>query len=127
MNYCTLTIDGKKIGLKFGMASFRYLSEGKLVEGKSFNGNEINEIGISHILYSGYWNNCLVKDVDPEMTFEDFVNYVENSLVRNNDEIMHAMKIWSENDFIKSKQPEIETPKKKSSPGKTSKRSASVK
>lgn len=113
MNYCTLTIDGKKIGLKFGMASFRYLSEGKLVEGKSFNGNEINEIGISHILYSGYWNNCLVKDVDPEMTFEDFVNYVENSLVRNNDEIMHAMKIWSENDFIKSKQPEAETPKKR--------------
>ena len=127
MNYCTLTIDSKKIGLKFGMASFRYLSEGKLVEGKSFNGNEINEIGISHILYSGYYNNCLVKDAEPELTFEDFVNYVENSLIRNNDEIMNAMKVWSENDFIKQAQPTTETPKKKSSPGKTSKRSASVK
>ena len=56
MNYTTITINDTKLGLKFGMASFRYLSD-KFVEGKAYSNNELNEIGIAHILYSGYYNN----------------------------------------------------------------------
>lgn len=119
MNYCTLTINGQKVGLKFGMASFRYLSDGKLVEGKSFNKNELNEVGIAHILYSGYYNNCLVKDVEPSLTFEDFVDYIEATLVNKGglEEITNAVKVWADNDFIKQTQTETE-PKKKTSRGK---------
>ena len=119
MNYCTLTINGQKVGLKFGMASFRYLSDGKLVEGKSFNKNELNEVGIAHILYSGYYNNCLVKDVEPSLTFEDFVDYIEQMLVNKIplDEVTNAIKVWADNDFIKQTQV-VEEPKKKTSRGK---------
>lgn len=119
MNYCTLTINGQKVGLKFGMASFRYLSDGKLVEGKSFNKNELNEVGIAHILYSGYYNNCLVKDVEPSLTFEDFVDYIEQMLVNKSplDEVTNAIKVWADNDFIKQTQV-VEEPKKKTSRGK---------
>jgi hypothetical protein len=119
MNYCTVTIKDQTIGLKFGMASFRYLSEGKLVEGKSFVKNELNEIGIAHILYSGYYNNCLVKDVDLKLTFEDFVDFIESSMVNKSslDEITAAIKMWSDNDFIKQTSVE-EEPKKKSTRGK---------
>ena len=119
MNYCTVTIKDQTIGLKFGMASFRYLSEGKFQEGKSFVKNELNEIGIAHILYSGYYNNCLVKDVDLKLTFEDFVDFIESSMVNKSslDEITAAIKMWSDNDFIKQTSVE-EEPKKKSSRGK---------
>ena len=118
MNYCTLTINGQKVGLKFGMASFRYLSDGKFVEGKSFVKDELTEIGVAHILYSGYFNNCLVKDVEPSLTFADFVDYIESLLISKGDlsEMNNAISIWSSNELIKQTQ-STET-KKKTLPGK---------
>jgi hypothetical protein len=127
MNYCTLTINGTKTGIKFGMASFRYLGDGKLVEGKTHKGDELNEIGIAHILYSGYWNNCIVKDAEPELTFSDFVDYIESNL-RNEEamvEIRNALEIWTKNEFIKQvNEPET---KKKTTPSKKLKPTPSVK
>jgi hypothetical protein len=118
MNYCTITIKDQTIGLKFGMASFRYLSEGKFQEGKSFVGDGLTEIGVAHILYSGYYNNCIVKDVEPLLTFSDFVDYVEGLLVSNSDstELNNAIKVWTNNDLIK-KSTETD-PKKKNLRGK---------
>jgi hypothetical protein len=125
MNYCTITINGQKVGLKFGMASFRYLSDGKLVEGKSFVNNELNEVGIAHILYSGYFNNCLVKDVEPSLTFEDFVDFIERTLMNKEsiEPITNAIKVWADNDLIKQTQVDNE-PKKKTSRGSKSNRLA---
>lgn len=122
MNYTSITIDGQKIGLKFGMASFRYMTD-KFVEGISFNNNELNEIGIGHIIYAGYYNNCLVKGVQAEMTFENVVDYIEKNL--QNDEFLEnvkdVVKIWTESDFIKQTQEAAEdksATKKKTSRGK---------
>jgi len=104
MNYTTITINGEKIGLKFGMASFRYLSEGKFVEGKSFANNQLTEIGIAHILYSGYYNNCIIKEIDPSLNFENFVDFVESNIIKQDgfSEIQKAVELWAASDFIKS-------------------------
>ena len=124
MNYTTITINDQKVGLKFGMASFRYLS-GKFVEGISFNNGELTEIGIAHLLYGGYYNNCLVKDVVPEHTFEYFVDFIEINL-KNADflaEVSQVLKIWSESDMVKktteaAKEEDQDKTKKKSSRGR---------
>ena len=119
MNYTTITINDQKVGLKFGMASFRYLQD-KLVEGKSYQGADINEIGLAHIIYSGYFNNCLIKDVEPTITFEDFVDWIETNLL--NDAVMNQIKsvieIWTNNQFIQTALEVIDQPKKKTSRGK---------
>lgn len=105
MNYTTITINNIKLGLKFGMASFRYLSD-KFVEGKAYSNNELNEIGIAHILYSGYYNNCLIKDVVPEYSFESFVDFIEANL--NNEQVLEDIKsviqVWSQNEFLKTQE-----------------------
>ena len=103
MNYTTITINDKKVGLKFGMASFRYLSD-KFVDGISFENGELNEIGVAHLVYSGYYNNCLVKGVLPEMTFENLVDYVESNIMKNEflEELKEIIKVWGESDMIKS-------------------------
>lgn len=103
MNYTTITINGEKIGLKFGMASFRYLSEGKFVEGKAFSNNELTEIGIAHILYSGYYNNCLVKDYEIIYSFENFVDFIESNISNKliQDEIKSIIEIWAKSEFLK--------------------------
>jgi hypothetical protein len=113
MNYTTITINNEKIGLKFGMASFRYLSEGKFVEGKSFQNNIITEIGIAHIIYSGYMNNCLVKEIEEKYSFEFFVDLVESKINDSVfiDQLKSIMAVWSQSDFIKT-QPTNDAKKK---------------
>jgi hypothetical protein len=123
MNYTTITINDQKFGLKFGMASFRYLSD-KFIDGISFENGELNEIGVSHLVYSGYYNNCLVKGVLPEMTFENLVDYVEINIMKPEflEELKNIIKVWGESDMIKSNvaatEEVEETTKKKSSRGK---------
>lgn len=118
MNYTTITINGETIGLKFGMASFRYL-ENKFVEGKSFSNDQINEIGIAHILYSGYYNNCLIKDEQTKYSFEYFIDWIEANLYNEDamNQITKTIEFWSSNDFIKTESTK-EDAKKKTSRGK---------
>lgn len=118
MNYTTITINNEEIGLKFGMASFRYLTD-KFIDGISFDGNTINEIGISHIIYSGYYNNCLIKNEKPKYNFESIVDFVESNLKNQKvlSELHEVIKIWSESDIIKEST-ESDTTKKKTSRGK---------
>ena len=122
MNYTTITINDQKVGLKFGMASFRYISD-KLKDGISFENGEINEIGIAHLIYSGYYNNCLVKGVLPEITFETLLDYIEANIMKQNfiDELKEIIKVWGESDMIKQNVAipnQEEEPKKKSSRGR---------
>ena len=83
MNYTSIIINGQKVGIKFGMASFRYLSD-KFSEGKAYHNNELTEIGIAYIVYSGYYNNCIVREEEPALSFSDIVDWVESSLVLKN-------------------------------------------
>ena len=122
MNYTTITINDQKVGLKFGMASFRYISD-KLKDGISFENGEINEIGIAHLIYSGYYNNCLVKGVLPEITFETLLDYIEANIMKQNfiDELKEIIKVWGDSDMIKQNvatNNQQEEPKKKSSRGR---------
>jgi hypothetical protein len=123
MNYTTITINDQKVGLKFGMASFRYLSD-KFKDGISFENGELNEIGVAHLVYSGYYNNCLVKGVLPELTFENLVDYVETNIMKNEflEELKNIIKVWGESDMIKSNvaatQEVDDKAKKKSSRGR---------
>jgi hypothetical protein len=121
MNYTSIVINGEKVGIKFGMASFRYLSD-KFVDGKAYHNNELTEIGISYIVYSGYYNNCIVKEEEATLSFSDFVDYVELSLVdsEKSKEVMDVVSLWASNDFIKKKEEKeiSEEPKKKISRGK---------
>ena len=114
MNYTKIEIEGKNIGLKFGMASFRYLQD-KMVKGISFDNDILNEIGIGHIIYSGYYNNCLIKQEIPNIPFEYFIDYIEANI--NNQEFLEEIKkvieIWSESDFIKNSQIEEKPDAKK--------------
>jgi hypothetical protein len=123
MNYTTITINDQKVGLKFGMASFRYVAD-KLKDGITFENGEINEIGIAHLIYSGYYNNCLVKGVLPEMTFETLLDYIEANIMKQDfiDELKEIIKVWGESDMIKknfvASDNTEESAKKKSSRGR---------
>lgn len=111
MNYTKLTINQTEVGLKFGMHSARYLSE-KLANGFCFAGEQITEIGIAHVIYAGYLNNCAIKDIHPELTFEQVVDHVESCI--GNDDKVNALagviKVWTESQIVSQS---VEDTKKK--------------
>lgn len=120
MNYTSIIINGQKVGIKFGMASFRYLSD-KFSDGKAYHNNELTEIGIAYIVYSGYYNNCIVREEEPTLSFSDVVDWVEQSLMNGekSSAIVEVINLWASNDFVKKKTEEpTEEPKKKTSRGK---------
>lgn len=106
MNYTRIKIDDKEYGLKYGMLSARYLAD-KLQNPYCFNGEEITEIGIAHVVYAGYVNNCAIKDEKPDLTFERVVDFVEGS-VKDADKVAaltNVVKLWVENQLT-NKEPE---------------------
>jgi len=99
----------------------------KFKDGISFENGELNEIGVAHLVYSGYYNNCLVKGVLPKMTFENLVDYIETNMAKSEflEELRNAIKIWTESDMVKinvavaeSVEEAVEIGKKKSLRGK---------
>ena len=113
MNYTTINIDEQKIGLKFGMYAARYLST-KLSNEFCFQGEEITEIGISHVIYAGYLNNCAIKDIKPELTLERVVDFVEGS-IKDADKVTaltDVIKVWADAQLPKTNE-SAETKKKR--------------
>ncbi|MBA3830205.1 MAG: hypothetical protein H0X33_14795 [Taibaiella sp.] len=77
--YTTIEIDGKTIGIKFGLPSVQLLLK-KIAAFPDliFDNGALTVAGIGFILYSGYVNNCLLKDAEAKLTYEDFMNYTES-------------------------------------------------
>lgn len=108
-----ITIGGQVVRLKFGLPAvrriFEKMAEIKLVDVK--DGKEsYNDVGISHILFAGYLNGCMLKDELPVLLFEDFYEFVEDfSADRvNKEEIIAAIRSFEESRFIRPISDKIE-------------------
>lgn len=73
-----ITLDGQTVALKFGMPALQRIAQ-KMATNDLFNGEQWNDLGISHILYAGYVNHCAMKDILPVYEFEKFYSYVEDA------------------------------------------------
>ena len=65
------------------------------------NGNP-NDIGITKIIYSGYQNHCINKDIEATLSFEDFSRLVDDLAVTPEglEELKVIIKSWSESTDI---------------------------
>lgn len=103
MSYKKVTVNGQEIGLKFGYASYKIIMTSK---NRSLlfdeNGNP-TDLGVSKIIYSGYQNNCLNKDVDVDIPFDDFSKWVDG--LASNEEGAELLKeiitLWSNSSDIR--------------------------
>lgn len=73
-----ITLDGQPVALKFGMPALQRIAQ-KMSTNDLFNGEQWNDLGISHILYAGYMNYCAMKDILPVYEFDKFYSYVEDA------------------------------------------------
>lgn len=91
-----ITIDGKKIGLRFGLPCIRYLVE-KSEALDLMNGKFYNELGMAHILYGGYVNACLARDTVTEIPFSVIYEAIEKMWLADTpwpEEIVQAIRTF---------------------------------
>ena len=77
--YIQIDILGKMRGLKFGMIAVQQITHEAQKLGKVL-GSSVDYAMVSVIVYWGLYNNCHVKREDPDFTFEDVSDYVDEHI-----------------------------------------------
>lgn len=94
--YIAIEINGEQIGLKFGLPCVTRLEEKSSV---------MKEKGMwaAYLLYYGYLNNCLIKEVEPTKNLEFFTDYTDASIVdeKTNAELLKVIECFNESKLIK--------------------------
>ena len=77
--YIQIDILGKMRGLKFGMIAVQQITHEAQKLGKVL-GSSVDYAMVAVIVYWGLYNNCHVKREDPDFTFEDVSDYVDEHI-----------------------------------------------
>lgn len=78
-----LTVGGQDVVLKFGLPAIRRIME-KMLQyqltdiDEETKGETYNDLGLSHVLYAGYLNGCMMRDVPTDIPFEAFYTLLED-------------------------------------------------
>lgn len=96
----TITIDGKQVALKFGLPALQHVIEKAASVNIMRSDSRYNELGLSHILYGGYKNDCIRKDIPIERPFNEFYDYVENIFDEQLPELQTAITAFDESKFV---------------------------
>jgi hypothetical protein len=108
--YTSITIDGEKVDLRFGIPAVRMFLEKVSTEEVLISGETINEVGVAALIYCGYINNCMVKDIVPDKTQGYFLEYVEHSWI--DDEVKKQLEnvssVYAASKFTKKVQESVQ-------------------
>lgn len=79
--YYSFDMNGKQIGLKFGLPANRLMWEEMIKNPEIIDGENINELGIVHLILAGHKNNCLLSKTQPVLEFADVLAWVEEAYI----------------------------------------------
>lgn len=81
--YTTINLNGVQTGLKFAFPAMRMFAEAleKKPDLYILDGEKADFTleGLAKFIQCGYVNNCIIKEVEPSLTYEDFFNYAEGA------------------------------------------------
>jgi len=80
---CNITINGQPVGLKFAYPAIKWFTEASMKDdGIFFTPGEDSTFtveGLAKLIQCSYRNHCLLKEIEPSLSYEDFFNYVEDN------------------------------------------------
>jgi hypothetical protein len=99
--YVRISINGSECGLKFGHLAHKSFWEVAESRWNVYSGTKetlFSQYGWAKYFHCAYVNNCVLKEIDPVFSYEDFVEWVEAAV---NDpavmgEVQKAVKGWEE-------------------------------
>ena len=78
--YIQADVLGRRRGLKFGMLAIQQIALETQKLGQVLAGNSVDFALVPIIVYWGLFNNCYIKREDPDFSFEDVVNFVDENV-----------------------------------------------
>jgi hypothetical protein len=108
MSYTTIQIGDAKVGIKFGYTSYKLIMTDKNKSIMFDEDGNPNDLGIAKIIYSGYQNNCINKNVEAAISFDDFSKWVDQTILttEGSDLLRDVLKVWADSveiqDLIKA-------------------------
>lgn len=109
MSYTSILFPGKglegsdlKVGLKFEYESYKMVMTAKNRSLLFDEDGNPTALGVAKIIYSGYYNNCINKDVEMEFELDDFSRLTDSMLLEPSgaDTVREIMKVWAESNDI---------------------------
>jgi hypothetical protein len=87
--YIAIEINSEKLGIKFGMPANEWFTR-KLEEDNSLVGvdGSTSLIGVAYLIFYGYLNNCLHKDIEPTYKVGHFIEWVEEVSIDSENRIL---------------------------------------
>lgn len=99
--YTEITLGGKQVGLRFGYPAVRWFSEDSrnnqdiyFMPGK----DDFSVEGFAKLVQCSYRNNCLVKEVQPELTYADFIEWTEAA---EESEMQRLLQVYLDSTLVK--------------------------
>jgi hypothetical protein len=99
--YVRITINNSEVGLKFGHLAqklFWDVAEKRWEFYAGDNTTPFSQYGWAKYFHAAYLNNCLLKEADPTLTYEDFAEWMEtigtDESVR--EQFKKAVNVWGE-------------------------------
>lgn len=104
MSYTTIKIAGKDVGLEFGYLSYKLIMTDKNRSLMFDEDGSPNDIGVSKIIYSGYQNNCINKNAEVKIPFDEFSREVDRLAVTEDGiaTLTAIIKVWSDSTDVQA-------------------------
>lgn len=104
-NYSNYVIKDKTVGVHFGLPAVRRINE--VTFSITDENGYYNNLGVAHIVYAGYLNWCMVKEMVPLLAFEDFYTEIEEGFFTQDQDDrwkqgIDAVTLYSESFVVKS-------------------------
>lgn len=95
MNYIEVTLGGKVRGLKFNTFALEAYAD-------KVNFQAVGATAIYGAFYAGLCGNCYVKDVDPDFTFEQVCDWVDEVYATDKKTIEKVCNLFADTQVYKS-------------------------
>lgn len=102
-----IQINGQPVGLKFAYPAIKWFTESTVIDnGIFFTPGEqgfFTVEGLAKLIECSYRNYCLIKEVVPELKYEDFYNYVEQNqdTEEGQKELLRITEVYAEASVMK--------------------------
>lgn len=116
MSYIKFPMPGGEVGLKFGYTSYTMVFGSKNLSLMFDEEGNPTPTGIAKIIYSGYANNCVIKEIEATLTVDDFAEAINELYKTNTETLKAAILCWTESKEMKNAVAKLEaiTEEKKS-------------
>lgn len=110
--YIKILVGGKEVGLKFGYPAIRWFSEESLKNKDAFfmpgDTFDFSVEGFAKLMQCAYKNNCLIKEVEPELKYQDFIEWVEEENAGQGEIMKTVLIAYTESSVMKKAMAEVE-------------------